>query len=91
MNKEIELLVEKESCDTPRTGTPHEESDFEDNITVTVPTVQMQNNTSYHDRHLNGRHGRYGMKPPGLDTPPKNSHNYQVSIICFLANRSYEC
>lgn len=72
-----ESAVEKEACDTPRTGTPHEESDFEDNITVTVPTAQMQSNSAFHDRHINGRHSRYPMRPPGLDTPPKMPHLLQ--------------
>lgn len=72
---------DKNACDTPRTGTPHEESDFEDNITVTVPPPQLQSNNSYRDewngRHMNGRHQRH-VRPPGMETPPKNPHVHHV-------------
>lgn len=65
--------------ETPRAETPHDESDFEDNITVTVPPPHFQSNNPYRERHLNGRHGRH-LKPPGMDTPPKNPSHHQVSI-----------
>lgn len=72
---------ERNACDTPRTGTPHEESDFEDNITVTVPPPQLQSNAfrdEWNGRHLNGRHQRH-VRPPGMETPPKNPHLHHVS------------
>lgn len=78
LNEEYE---ERHACDTPRTGTPHEESDFEDNITVTVPPPQLQSNNPFRDewngRHMNGRHQRH-VRPPGMETPPKNPHSHHV-------------
>lgn len=64
---------EEEASETPRTGTPHDESDYEDNITVTVPPPHFQSNNSYRDRHLNGRHGRH-IRPGGMDDTSKNQH-----------------
>lgn len=48
-------------CDTPRAETPHDESDFEDNIIVTVPKPQshIHNYHDYRDRqNINGRYNR---------------------------------
>lgn len=46
------------------------ESDYEDNITVTVPPAHLTSHGAYKERHLIGRHGQR-LKPPGMDTPPK--------------------
>lgn len=49
------------NVDTPRSGTPHDESDYDDNITVTVPKPQTISNNyhDYRDRpHMNGRYSR---------------------------------
>lgn len=63
--------------DTVGAETPHEESDYEDNIAVTVPPAHLQNRVTFRG-HMNGRHSRH-MKQPGLeDTPPKPHHHIQV-------------
>lgn len=84
-----EDVVENETCGTPQIGTPHDESDFEDNITVTVPPPHFQSNNIYRDRHINGRHisGRH-MRPPGMDTPPKNPQMLQVKKCISLKLRT---
>lgn len=41
-----------------RAETPHDESDYEDNITVTVPPAHLQSGEAFRDFHLNGR-GRH--------------------------------
>lgn len=63
-----------ENTESPRIES-HEDSDFEDNITVTVPPPHLQSGQPYRDRHLNGRHGgRHHHHHGGMDTPPKNPH-----------------
>lgn len=57
---------------TPRNDSGHDDSDFEDNITVTVPPAHLQAGNIYRDRHMNGRHGRHHRHTAGMDTPPKN-------------------
>lgn len=49
----------------------HEDSDFEDNITVTVPPPHFPSGGHvYRDRHMNGRHSRHRH---GIDGPNKPS------------------
>ncbi|XP_037902922.1 E3 ubiquitin-protein ligase RBBP6 isoform X2 [Hermetia illucens] len=52
------------------------ESDFEDNITVTVPPAHLisHQRSEYRERPYNGRHSRH-LRPPGMDGSPK--HNSQ--------------
>lgn len=55
----------------------HEESDYEDNIVVTVPSAS----DTCTDKFLSRRHGGGGVghpRPPGLDNSPK--HRRQVSL-----------
>lgn len=61
------------------TTPPHDESDYEDNITVTVPPPHLQSGEAFirDQRHLNGRHGRPGMSS-GMESPSKSSHQIQV-------------
>lgn len=63
------------------TTPPHDESDYEDNITVTVPPAHLQSGEQFiRDQiHFNGRHGFPGMST-GMETPPKSSHHIQVVI-----------
>lgn len=49
-----------------------DDSDYEDNITVTVPPPHTQGNI-YRDRQLNGRHGRHHRHNTDLGTPPRNA------------------
>lgn len=58
--------------DEQRAETPHEESDYEDNITVTVPPAHLQSGDAFRDFHLNGR-GRH------MDTS-KHHHIHVVSL-----------
>lgn len=46
------------------------ESDFEDNITVTVPPAHLTSHVAFEKRNYHHRHGSR-LYPPGLDTPPK--------------------
>lgn len=81
-SKSSPAYEDRNAGDTPRTGTPHDESDFEDNITVTVPPPQLQSNAfrdEWNGRHMNGRHQRH-VRPPGMETPPKNPHLHHVSV-----------
>lgn len=66
-----------ETTDEQRAETPHEESDYEDNITVTVPPAHLQSGEAFRDRHLNGR-GRH-MVSSGMDTS-KHHHIHVVRI-----------
>lgn len=68
----------QQNTESPRAETPHEESDFEDNITVTVPPPHLQSGNAFRDRHLNGRHGRHKKHSGGMDTPPKTPQVLQV-------------
>ncbi|XP_031620939.1 E3 ubiquitin-protein ligase RBBP6 isoform X2 [Contarinia nasturtii] len=78
--KEHEHEEAPRDCDTSRAGSPHDESDFEDNIIVTVPKPQSQNNyLDYRDRqNLNGRYNRSTnlneVDQPSTNQPP--SHQY---------------
>lgn len=84
--------IDSTSTKEQRPDSPHDESDFEDNITVTVPPAHLQSGEAFRDRHLNGRHGR-PSHPSEMDTPPKTGHPQLVKfdilvskIICFSKN-----
>lgn len=64
------------------TTPPHDESDYEDNITVTVPPAHLQSGEQFiRDQiHYNGRHGFPGMSTD-METPPKSSHQIQVVLL----------
>lgn len=53
------------------------ESDFDDNITVTVPPPHLTSHGAYQERFYHGRHPR--LKPPGIETPPKPAYHHQIS------------
>lgn len=72
---EIENPTEK-PVDEQRAETPHEESDYEDNITVTVPPAHLQSGDAFRDFHLNGR-GRHMSS--GMETT-KHHHIHVVSL-----------
>ncbi len=71
-NKEETEKPDEKTADEPRPETPHDESDYEDNITVTVPPAHLQSGEAFRDFHLNGR-GRHMM-----DTS-KHHHIHVVS------------
>lgn len=54
-----------------RADTPHDESDYEDNITVTVPPAHLQSGEAFRDFHLNGR-GRHS------DSSKHHHHHHHV-------------
>lgn len=75
---------------SPRNDSGHDDSDFEDNITVTVPPPHLQGGNLYRDRHLNGRHGRHHRHNTGIDTPPKNPHLVNICFfISFFQKNTY--
>lgn len=47
------------------------ESDYEDNITVTVPPPHLTSHNAYEKRNYHGLRLGPRIYPPGLDTPPK--------------------
>lgn len=81
------------NADTPRSGTPHDESDYDDNITVTVPKPQTLSNNyhDYRDRlHMNGRYNRsMSSSIPNQDSesslsqPPHQVCNVIVVVFFF--------
>jgi E3 ubiquitin-protein ligase RBBP6 len=78
----------RDGADANLPGTPvyedkggENESDYEDNITVTVPPPHLQSRGAYSHRHINGRHGRPTMHPPGIETPPKHSHSHVSTSV----------
>lgn len=73
---EKEKPAEKAAADEQRAETPHEESDYEDNITVTVPPAHLQSGDAFRDFHLNGR-GRHHTSS-GMDSS-KHHHIHVVS------------
>lgn len=73
-------------CGTPQTD-PHDESDYEDNITVTVPKPQSQSqalsgSSYYRDRsHMNGRYSRPISKPEmGDSVPPTHQQPHPINM-----------
>lgn len=83
--KDEQKTAEKEG--TPResehshaSNSPHDESDFEDNITVTVPKPQTHSN-NYHDyrdrQSMNGRYNRTNMNE--AESSSNQSQPHQVS------------
>lgn len=56
----------------------HEESDYEDNIVVTVPSASDMCT----DKYLSRRHGGGGghPRPPGLDNSPKHKRQVYITI-----------
>lgn len=72
------------AADTARAESPHDESDYEDNITVTVPPAHLQSGDAFRDRHLNGGGGypHRHLMPPGMDTPPTaiSSHAQRLQV-----------
>lgn len=67
--------------DASRAETPHDESDFEDNITVTVPKPQTHTN-NYHDyrdrQNMNGRYNR-SSNVNEVEASPSQPQSHQVS------------
>lgn len=67
--------------DASRAETPHDESDFEDNITVTVPKPQTHTN-NYHDyrdrQSMNGRYNR-SSNVNEVEASPSQQQSHQVS------------
>lgn len=65
-----------------RAETPHDESDFEDNIIVTVPKPQTHTH-SYHDyrdrQNMNGRYHRTSNLNE-VEAPSNQSQSHQVSL-----------
>lgn len=79
-SKEQENVEEpSRECDTPRAETPHDESDYEDNIVVTVPKPQTHTN-NYHDyrQNMNGRYNR-STNINEVETPSNQPQSHQVS------------
>lgn len=70
-------------CNTSRAETPHDESDFEDNIIVTVPKPQTHSH-NYHDyrdrQNMNGRYNR-SSNVNEVETPTNQSQSHQVSSL----------
>lgn len=62
---------------------PHDESDYEDNITVTVPPAHLQSGEAFirDQQQLNGRQGYPGMSTE-TDTPPKISH-HNIQVVSY--------
>lgn len=63
---------DEKTVDEQRAETPHDESDYEDNITVTVPSAHLQSGEAFRDFHLNGQ-GRHM-------TSSKHHHVHVVSL-----------
>lgn len=68
---------------SPNSDSGHDDSDFEDNITVTVPPAHMQGGNIFRDRHMNGRHGRHHRLNAGTDTPPPKQNSVNVGFFFF--------
>lgn len=68
-------------CDSPRAESTHDESDYEDNITVTVPKPQTHTN-NYHDyrdrQHMNGRYNR-STNINEMESASNQTQSHQVS------------
>uniref|UniRef100_A0A182IJJ9 Uncharacterized protein n=1 Tax=Anopheles atroparvus TaxID=41427 RepID=A0A182IJJ9_ANOAO len=66
------IVEDKEPMVAPgAAGLFENESDYEDNITVTVPPAHLQSRGAFRGHYNGGRPGmRHGGKPHGLDTPP---------------------
>ena len=73
-----EEVVQK--TEEQRPDSPHEESDYEDNITVTVPPAHLQSGNAFRDHHMNGRPPHRHLMPPGLDTPPSHPHHHHQHV-----------
>lgn len=87
--EDVENKKDDERADSTKGYSTHEDSDFEDNITVTVPPPHLQSGNLYRDRHLNGRHGRHLKHSGGMETSPKNptlqvSCRLQIFIIVAI-------
>lgn len=82
--KESENEDASRECDTSRAETPHDESDFEDNIIVTVPKPQTHSH-NYHDyrdrQNMNGRYNRSSNVIDEVEAPSNQSQSHQV---CYL-------
>lgn len=89
--KDEQKATEKEG--TPResehshaSNSPRDESDFEDNITVTVPKPQTHSN-NYHDyrdrQSMNGRYNRSNMNEAESSSNQSQSHQVSKLKECF--------
>lgn len=86
---------EAEGSETPReseashaSNSPHDESDFEDNITVTVPKPHIHSN-NYHDyrdrQSTNGRYNRANINE--ADAPQNQTQSHQVGLKSIELNK----
>lgn len=78
---ETEKPAENTPADEQRPETPHDESDYEDNITVTVPPAHLQSGDAFRDFHLNGR-GRHMESS-------KHHHIHVVSVRLQKKNADF--
>lgn len=76
-NVEEEKLTRDETTPPPPGEDKDNESDYEDNITVTCPPAHSTSHGAFRERNYIPRHRL--PKPPGLDTPPK--HHSHVSVL----------
>lgn len=85
-SKESENEEAPRESGTSRAETPHEESDFEDNIIVTVPKPQTHTH-SYHDyrdrQNMNGRYNRTSNINE-VEAPSNQPQSHQVSLNKLL-------
>lgn len=75
-NVEEEKSTRIEKTPPPGVEDKDNESDYEDNITVTVPPAHTTSHGAFRERNYIPPRHRH-PKPPGLDTPPK--HHSHVS------------
>lgn len=84
-SKEPETEEPARESDESRAETPHDESDFEDNIIVTVPKPQTHTN-NYHDyrdrQNMNGRYNR-STNVNEVETTSTQPQSHQVSYAYF--------
>lgn len=77
---ETEKPAESAEAEEQRAETPHDESDYEDNITVTVPPAHAQSGEAFRDFHLNGR-GRH----------MESSKHHHIHVVSFSFTGSKVC
>lgn len=71
----VESVTVVTKSDEKETSSPnHEESDYEDNIVVTVPSAS----DTCTDKYLNRRHASH-PRPPGLENSPKSKHQVKYA------------
>lgn len=80
-SKQAENEETARESDASQADTPHDESDFEDNITVTVPKPQTHNSNNYHDyrdrQNMNGRYNR-STNVSDVETTSNQQQSHQV-------------